>query len=82
MREKLWQEQGVFVLAPPHPKQAKKVMSQWQKTLLQARPRVESVFDILKEHLHLVSSFPRSVLGFLFHYLRILLAYQLTKALS
>lgn len=82
MREKLWREHGVFVLAPPHPKQTTKIMAWWQKALLEARPRIESVWDILKEHQHLVSSFPRSVLGYLFHYLRILLTYQLSKAFS
>jgi hypothetical protein len=76
MREKLWEEQGVFILAPPHPKQKKKLISFWQKILLLARPKIESAFDYLKEHLHLVSSFPRSIKGYLFHYLRILLAYQ------
>lgn len=76
MREKLWHEQGVFVLAPPHPKQNKKLIAAWQLLLLRARPRIESVFDYLKEHMHLVSSFPRSVMGYLLHYLRILLGYQ------
>lgn len=76
MREKLWEEEGVFILAPPHPKQKKKLISFWQKLLLRARPKIESAFDYLKEHLHLVSSFPRSIKGYLFHYLRILLAYQ------
>lgn len=77
MRKYLWKKQGVFILAPPHPKQKKKIAALWQITLLKARPKIESVWDILKEHFHLVSSFPRSVIGYLFHYLRILLAYQL-----
>ena len=76
MRERLWKERGVFVLAPPHPKQRTKLMTQWQHILLKARPRIESAFDYLKEHLHLVSSFPRSITGYLFHYLRVILAYQ------
>ena len=82
MRERLWKEKGVFILAPPHPKQTTKIMTWWQKMLLEARPRIESVWDILKEHQHLVTSFPRSILGYLFHYLRILLAYQLSKAFA
>lgn len=82
MRGKLWKAKGVFVLAPPHPKQTTKIMTMWQKRLLEARPRIESVWDILKEHYHLVTSFPRSVLGYLFHYLRILLSYQLAKAIN
>lgn len=82
MRERLWQERGVFILAPPHPKQNKKVMTWWQKVLLEARPRIESVWDILKEHRHLITSCPRSILGYLFHYLRILLTYQLADAFA
>lgn len=77
MREKLWKERGVFVLSPPHPKQNNKLAAWWQTLLLKARPKIESVFGILKEHLNLVSSFPRSITGYLLHYLRILLAYQL-----
>jgi len=50
-------------------------MPEWQHKLLTFRSKIESVFDYLKEHLHLVSSFPRSVMGYLLHYVRILLAY-------
>lgn len=76
MKEHLWKAKGVFILAPPHPSQRNKVLSRWQELLLKARPKIECAFDYLKEHMHLVSSFPRSVMGYLFHYLRILLAYQ------
>ena len=80
MRETLWREKGVFLLAPPHPKQRKKILSSWQHFLLQMRPKVESMFDTLKEHMHLVTSFPRSVMGYLLHYLRILVGYQFKSA--
>lgn len=76
MRDKIWKESRSFVLAYPHPKQKKKLMASWQKLLLRARPKVECVFDYLKNHLNLVSSFPRSVKGYFFNYLRHLLAYQ------
>lgn len=76
MKEYLWRTKGVFVLAPPHPSQRNKVLTFWQKVLLEARPKIECTFDYLKEHMHLISSFPRSVMGYLFHYTRILLAYQ------
>jgi hypothetical protein len=76
MREKLWKKHGAFVLAYPHPKQKRKLMADWQQYLLELRPKIETVFDYLKEHLHFVSSFPRSVGGYLFHYVRILLGYQ------
>jgi hypothetical protein len=71
-----WKKHGAFVLAYPHPKQKRKLMADWQQSLLGLRPKIETVFDYLKEHLHLVSSFPRSVGGYLFHYVRILLGYQ------
>jgi hypothetical protein len=76
MRERMWKERGTLVLAPPHFSQKKKLMTGWQCRLLRARPKIESVFDYLKNHLGLVTSFARSVTGYLFHYLRILLAYQ------
>lgn len=77
MRRKMWREHQAYILSPPHPKQTKKVLASWQLTLLRARPRIECVFDYLKEHLLLVTSFPRSVNGYAVHYVRILLAYQL-----
>lgn len=77
MRRKMWREHGTYILSPPHPKQQRKALTSWQLLLLQARPRIECSFDYLKEHLFLVTSFPRSVHGYAVHYVRILLAYQL-----
>lgn len=77
MREWLGKQYGTIIVSPPHPKQNKKVMTSWQYVLLKMRPKIESVFDYLKEHLHFVTSFPRSVKGYLFHYMRILLGYQI-----
>jgi Transposase DDE domain len=75
-RAKMWRLFGIIVVAPPHYKQRKQVMARWQEVLLHLRSKVECTFDYLKEHLHLVSSFPRSVKGYLVHYVRILLGYQ------
>lgn len=77
MRERIWEEYGTMIISPPHPKQKTKIMTSWQRLLLKMRPKIESVFDYLKEHLNLVTSFPRSIKGYLFHYLRILLGYQI-----
>jgi hypothetical protein len=77
MRKYIWETYGTIIISPPHPKQDKKLLTWWQDLLLKMRPKIESVFDYLKEHLHLVTSFPRSVKGFLLHYLRILLGYQI-----
>lgn len=76
MREYIWQQYGTIIVAPPHPKQRKQLMAPWQRCLLSFRSKIESVFDVLKEHLRLVTSFPRSVRGYLVHYVRVLLAYQ------
>lgn len=73
----LFEEYGTIFFAPPHWKQRKKVATPFQNELLSERSKIESVFDYLKEHLHLVSSFPRSVFGYLVHYVRILLGYQI-----
>jgi len=78
LRERMWNERGTLILAPAFHGQ-KKIMADWQKALLSQRSGIESVFDYLKEHLHLVSSFPRSVYGYLAHYVMVLLGYQLMK---
>lgn len=77
MRRKIWRKHKAYILASPHPKQNKKLMTKWQYLLLRKRVKVECTFDFLKEHLHLDSSFPRSVNGYAVHYTRILLSYQL-----
>lgn len=85
MRNFIWKTKKVLIVAPPHYKQKTKLMTWWQNALLSMRSKIESVFDILKEHLHIVTSFPRSVKGYFAHYIRILLGYQcslLLKALS
>lgn len=68
---------GTVIIAPPWPTQKRKLAMPWQIDLLHQRSKIESVFDYLKEHLHLVSSFPRSVAGYVLHYVRILLSYQI-----
>ena len=76
MRAAMWKRYGTVIIAPPFPKQKKKIATRWQIDLLNIRSKIESTFDYLKEHLHLVSSFPRSMTGYLLHYVRILLGYQ------
>ncbi|NQV13448.1 MAG: IS982 family transposase [Parcubacteria group bacterium] len=77
MRERVWKEYGTIIISPPHFKQKTKLMAGWQYLLLRTRPKIEATFDYLKEHLSLVTSFPRSVKGYLFHYLKVLLGYQI-----
>lgn len=78
IRTKMWNERGTLIIAPAFHGQ-KKIMNNWQKDILSQRSAIESVFDYLKEHLHLVTSFPRSVYGYLAHYAMVLLGYQLMK---
>lgn len=73
----LFEKYGTVFIAPPHYKQKKKRATPFQNKLLSDRSKIESVFDYFKEHLHLVSSFPRSVFRYLVHYVRILLGYQI-----
>jgi len=77
-RKKLWQQYHVIVVAYPHHKQKRKVTAGWQQFLMHMRPKIEATFDQLKEHRHLVSSFPRSVEGYFLHYLRVILGYQVS----
>jgi len=82
MRRRMWKDHQLIIITPPHWKQKSKIATKWQNALLSMRSKIESVFDILKEHLHLVTSFPRSVKGYFVHYLRILLAYQFSILLK
>jgi Transposase DDE domain len=77
MRKRIWKEFGCAIISPPFPKQNRKIIAPWQNILLNTRSKIESVFDYLKNHLHLVSSFPRSMGGYLIHYLRVLVSYQI-----
>jgi len=50
--------------------------------LLNLRPRIETLFSILKERLGLVTSLPRSVDGYLAHYIHVIFGYLFRKAIS
>lgn len=73
----IWEKYGTVIIAPPHPKQKRKISAPWQINLLNIRSKIESVFDILKSHLNLVTSFARSLKGYFVHYIRVLLSYQI-----
>ena len=77
LHRKVRRAYGTLILTPPHYKQRKQVMAEWQRRLLRRRPKIETVFDYLKQHLHLQTSFPRSMQGYALHYLRVLFGYQL-----
>lgn len=49
--------------------------------LLNLRPRIESLFSLLKERLGLVTSLPRSVNGYLAHYIHVVFGYVVKKAI-
>ena len=77
MRKHIWERYGTVIISPPHWKQKKKIATPWQIDLLNIRSKIESVFDYLKNHLNLVTSFARSINGYIVHYVRILLSYQI-----
>ena len=82
MRRHMWRDHKCFILAPPHPKQDKKLALNIEIDLLRAREKIECVFDYLKNHLNLVTSFPRSINGYFLNYLRNLLGYQVGKLME
>ena len=65
MRKRLWK---------------RSLMTDWQYLLQTMRQKVEATFGKLKERHFLVTSFPRSVEGYVVHYVRTLLGYQLANA--
>lgn len=76
--QKLWQrlwQRGIWLLTGVR-KNMRKLMARWQYELFKIRQRVEGTIDYLKEHLNLVTSFPRSPRGYLLHYIMVLLTYQ------
>lgn len=82
MRKYIWETYKTIIITPPHWKQKTKIATMRQNTLISMRSKIESTFDILKQHFHLVTSFPRSVKGYFVHYVRILLAYQFSMLLK
>lgn len=67
--------QGVWLLTGVR-RNMGRLITHWQHQLLKVRQRVEDVFGVLKERLNLVTSVPRSVMGYFLHYVVVLLAYQ------
>jgi hypothetical protein len=72
----IYRKTGCIFFSKPHWKQ-KKLATPLQNLLLNLRPKIENVWDYMKEHLHLVTSFPRSLNGYLVHYLRVIISYQM-----
>jgi len=81
MRKKIHDLFGAVIISPVWPRQKTKVSTPFQNFLLGERSKIECVFGILKNHLQLVTSFPRSLKGYFVHYVRILLGYQIMALL-
>jgi hypothetical protein len=77
LKEKLW-ELGLLLLTPLR-KNMKGLASLEQIQQLKERSIIETVFSVLKDRLGLVTSLPRSLDGYLTHYILVLLAYQLAR---
>jgi hypothetical protein len=57
-------------------KNMKTIAGEWQNKVMNMRSRIETVFDVLKERYNLVISLPRSINGYLAHYVRCLFGYM------
>ena len=77
LRQKLY-EVGLLLLTPLR-KSMKGLASLDQLQQLKGRIIIETVFSVLKERLGLVTSLPRSLDGYLVHYVILILAYQLSR---
>jgi len=63
-------------------KNMKKMASYLDICLLNLRSRVEVIFSILKERLNLETSLPRSINGYISHYIHVIFGYVVKKAIS
>jgi hypothetical protein len=77
LRQKLW-DLGILLLTPMR-KNMKRLASLEQSQQLKGRSIIETVYSVLKERLGLVTSLPRSLDGYLVHYVLVLLACQLAR---
>jgi IS5 family transposase len=77
LKQKLY-EVGLLLLTPLR-KNMKGLASPQQLKQLKGRIIIETVFSVLKERLGLVTSLPRSLDGYLAHYVILILAYQLSR---
>lgn len=69
-------------LITPGRKNMKKVASTLDICLLNLRSRVEVIFSILKERLNLETSLPRSIAGYMSHYIHVIFGYVVKKSIS
>jgi hypothetical protein len=63
-------------------KNQKKIATILHIVLLNLRPRIESIFSVLKERLNLITSLPRSVNGYMSHYIHVIFGYLFVKVIS
>jgi len=63
-------------------KNMKKLSTFLDICLLNLRPRIEVLFSLLKERLGLITSLPRSVDGYLAHYIHVIFGYLMFKVIS
>ena len=63
-------------------KNSKKIATIDDIRVLNKRNRIEVMFSVLKERLNIVTSLPRSVLGYLAHYIHVIFGYLFNKLIS
>jgi len=70
------------LLITPVRKNMKRLSSPLDICLLNLRSRIEVIFSILKERLNLETSLPRSISGYMAHYIHVIFGYVVKKAIS
>lgn len=70
------------LLITPTRKNMKRLSSPLDICLLNLRSRIEVIFSILKERLNLETSLPRSISGYMSHYIHVIFGYVVKKAIS
>jgi hypothetical protein len=58
------------------------VGAMWQQKLMNMRSTVETVFSVMKTRMNLINTLPRSVNGYLNHYVRTLFKYMFQNCLD
>ena len=71
--QKFW-DLGTYFLTATR-KNMKTLATIYQQKLMDMRPKVETVFSILKDRFQLITSIARSINGYLAHYIRSIFGY-------
>jgi hypothetical protein len=80
MEEKAYQNRNILITGSR--KNMRRLASSLDICLLNLRSRIEVIYSILKERLNLETSLPRSVAGYMAHYIHVIFGYVALKVIS